>query len=129
MNTYLVIASGLTLLAGLVHSTLGEALILKGLTADRLPELLGSADFTRQVLRLFWHAVTIAWGGIAAVLLFLAQAPKLDPALFNVGAAFAAAFLATGLYALVQTRGRHFAWVFQLVIAAFTWLGVQGAAG
>ncbi len=75
MNTYLVVAAGLSALGGVLHSILGERLILSKLAAAKLPETLGSSVFTLRVLRLFWHLVSVAWWGLAALLALLASMP------------------------------------------------------
>ena len=75
MNIFLVIAAGLSLLAGILHSILGERLILKRMSSDDLPTTVGSGDFVFRVLRIFWHLVSVAWWGFAVLLWVLASHP------------------------------------------------------
>jgi len=104
--------------AGVAHSYLGERYILIRLfRRPDLPHLKGSDVFTKRVMRLAWHATSVAWWGFAAVLLAAAY-----PSARTVASAVALTFLATGLIVLVGSRGRHFAWPFFLAVALCAWL-------
>ncbi len=122
MNTYFALAAGLSALGGLLHSALGERLILSRLNAPDLPETLGSSGFTIQVLRLFWHLVTVAWWGLAALLLLHATMPPGDVN-HQVVQTIAATFLASAAVSFVVSRGKHFSWGVLLIIAALVWRG------
>jgi hypothetical protein len=116
MPTALRAAAILILLVGAAHSYLGERYILMRLfRRTDLPRLFGSADFTVRTLRFAWHVTTLAWAGLAGVLLALAHPPA-DPRL--IARIVGAAFLAQFLLALVGSRGRHLSW------AAFLAIGV-----
>ncbi len=123
MNAFLLTAAGLTIFGGVLHSLLGERLILGRLSADALPAVLDSTDFTKRVLRLMWHAISIAWWGIAAVLIVLASLADLDLTATRIATIIALTFLASSVYSLIQTRGKHFSWGLFLAIAVTTWLG------
>jgi hypothetical protein len=125
VNPFLSIAAGLILLAGVLHSVLGERLIVRRLSAQGLPDVMGSAEFTKRVLRLFWHAIGIAWWGLAAVLLVLASLPSLDGTAERIATIIALTFLASSVYAFLQSRGRHFSWAVFLAIAVITWIGIR----
>jgi len=125
VNPFLLIAAGLVLLAGVLHSVLGERLIVRRLSTQGLPDLMGSAEFTKRVLRLFWQAIGIAWWGLAAVLLVLASLPSLDETAERIATIIALTFLASSVYAFLQSRGRHFSWAVFLAIALITWLGIR----
>ncbi len=73
MNAYLLVAAGISAIGGLLHSILGEHLILSKLEPAALPETIGSTAFTHRVLRLFWHLVSVAWWGLATLLVLLAS--------------------------------------------------------
>lgn len=118
MNNLLIIAACLTVAIAAAHSWLGERYILSRLLrrAD-LPRLFGDDTFTRQTLRFAWHLTTVAWLGLAAVLVLVSgQMPGVagGTGLANI---IAATFLVSAFLAVVFTRGRHLSWVVFLSIA------------
>jgi len=119
MNLLLIAAAVLAIAIGAAHSWLGERyLIMRLLRRDSLPKLFGTDVFTRQTIRFAWHLTTIAWCGLAALLLLLAGAlPGLRA---GTGALhiLAATFASSAGLSLVLTRGRHLSWVVFLAIAA-----------
>jgi hypothetical protein len=118
MNPSLVSAALLAVAVGAVHSILGERYIIRRiLRRSDLPELFGDDSFTRQTLRYGWHLVTVAWCGLAAVLLVLSGAFPTLRVSHGVIFAIALTFLANTILAVVITRGRHLSWV---VFAAIT---------
>lgn len=125
MNTFLLIAAALVVMAGVLHSILGERLILGRLSVSGLPSLLGSAQFTLRVLRLFWHLVSVAWWGIAAMMWVLASSPGQQGAR-SMAMAAAVTFLISAAVAFAISRGRHFSWVLLLLIAILAGLGAGG---
>ena len=125
MNAYLIVGAVLSFGIGLAHSYLGERYILIRLfKRGNLPQLFGSDDFTRCTLRFVWHATTIAWWGLGALLVVYA-ASQVDQAGRAALAVVALTFLITSAIALVHTRGRHLSWVVFLVIAVLCWFGRQ----
>jgi hypothetical protein len=122
VNTYLLVAAGISAVGGVLHSILGERLILSRLGTAGLPETLGSSAFTLRVLRLFWHLVSVAWWGFTALLVLLASMPasKVDERLIW---AIALTFLASAVVSFTVSRGKHFSWGVLLIIAVLTWLG------
>lgn len=115
MHSLLYFAAGLILVIGFVHSVLGEKYIIaRLLRRDDLPQLFGSADFTRRTLRCAWHLTTVAWLGLAAVLVSLAR-PSPDGAM--LAAIVGVTFLLHFLVALIGTRGRHLSWIIFLGVA------------
>ena len=117
MTALLFLASLLLVGAGLAHSYLGERYILIPLLRrpDALPRLFGGTDFTVRVLRLAWHATSVAWWGFAAVLVLPAQG---DASPRHLAAVVAATFLLTGAMVLIGSRGRHLAWIVFLAVGA-----------
>ncbi|MCP4204270.1 MAG: hypothetical protein GY769_20325 [bacterium] len=115
MSVGLSIAAALLAAIALAHSVLGERYILVRLfRRGPLPKLFGSDWFTRRTLRFAWHLTSVAWLGFAALLLFLAGgAPPGREVVLGV---VALTFLATGVIALVASRGKHFAWPVFLAI-------------
>jgi hypothetical protein len=58
------------------HSYLGERYILIRLfRRNDLPKILGNAEFTMHTLRFAWHLTSIAWLGLASLLILLAHPP------------------------------------------------------
>lgn len=123
MNLLLVVAAILVVLLAAAHSYLGERYILIRLfrRAD-LPQLFGSDVFTKRTLRFAWHLTTVAWLGLAALLVLSAQpGPTLD--LPSVGAVVATTAAVSAVVAFVGSRARHLAWIVFLAVAAAAWLG------
>lgn len=117
MSGLLFAAAALLLLIGVAHSWLGERYILIRLFRRDLPPLFGSDWFTRRTLRFAWHATTVAWWGIAAVLVVMAG--DADPRR-GVLYAVAATFFVSFAVALVGSRGRHLSWIVFLAVALLT---------
>ena len=122
MNAYLLAAAGLSVIGGALHSVLGERLILSKLVSGSLPEVAGSSDLTLRVLRLFWHLVSVAWWGFAALLILLASMPTAEENR-RLLLAITVTFLASAVVSFTVSRGRHFSWGVLLLIAIMTWLG------
>ena len=122
MTIALYFAAFLLVAIGVAHSYLGERYLLIRLfrRAD-LPKLLGSVQFTTQVLRFAWHITTIAWWGFAGILIHLARGP-ISGKVIALITGFT--FIATGIAALVGSRGRHLSWpIFLLIGALVLWVG------
>jgi hypothetical protein len=76
MQSSLVIAAVLAAVLAAAHSYLGERYILMRLfRRTDLPELFGGAEFTKQTLRFAWHITSIAWLGLASLIVVLASSP------------------------------------------------------
>jgi hypothetical protein len=104
------------LVAGLIHSWLGERRLIGPLLAPGARHgLLETSGFARATLRFAWHLTSIAWWGFAAVLLVAAQRPTDGR---DISIVVAATFIVTGLVTLYGSRGRHFSWLFFLAIGA-----------
>jgi hypothetical protein len=119
MNHGLAAAAFLAVLLGAAHSYLGERYILTRLfRRGDLPKLFGGSEFTRQTLRFAWHITTVAWVGLAGLLLALAAPGAVDARVMRL--IIATTFAVSGLAALVGSRGRHLSWILFFAIAAFT---------
>ncbi len=123
MNTYLLLAAGISAAGGILHSILGERLLLSKLATAGLPETFGSSVFALRVLRLFWHLVSVAWWGFTALLVLLASMPANDDNQRLIWA-IALTFLVSAVVSFIVSRGKHFSWGVLLMIAVMTWLGV-----
>jgi hypothetical protein len=119
----LLLAAVLVAAVGAAHSFLGERYLLQRLRRDNLPKLLGSTEFTLRTLRFAWHVTTIAWLGLAAVLLLIAQAPVSRA---DVGLAIGLCFLVQFAVSLVASRGRHLSWIAFLVIGGLAIAATRG---
>ncbi len=115
----LLLAAALIVAIAFAHSYLGERYILIRLFRQPLPRLFGSDDFTKRTLRFAWHITSIAWLGLA-YLLVQAHAGPLARAemLFAISVTFAV----TALIALVGGRGRHWSWPVFATIAVLCYL-------
>jgi len=122
MRFLLLIAAGLAILLAAAHSYLGERYLLMRLfRRDNLPKLLGTVEFTKLTLRFAWHITSIAWLGLASlmvVLAFSAGASQLTQARLIAGV-----FGLSGVVALIGSRGRHLSWVVFFAIAGLVWFG------
>jgi hypothetical protein len=124
MNTCLITGAILAVMISIVHSYLGERYILTRLfRRAALPHLFGSDRFTRQTLRFAWHLSSIAWVGLAGIMISFTFVDPLQSrrvALQIISITFFIHSLLTGL----ATRGRHLAWIVYLAIAFVSWLGI-----
>jgi len=124
MRVSLLIAAGLATLLAAAHSYLGERYILIRLfRRDGLPKLLGGVEFTKQTLRFAWHITSIAWLGLASLIVVLALSPGATQR--TQAQLIAAVFALSGMAALLGSRGRHLSWVVFLAIAALVWFGYR----
>jgi hypothetical protein len=115
----LISAAVLTIAIGIAHSWLGERFIIRRLLSrSDLPTLFGDDSFTRQTLRFAWHLTTVAWFGLAAVLVMLSGVMVAIRVSDGVVFAVAQTFIVSSILALIMTRGRHLAWIVFAVIAA-----------
>ncbi|MFT5503150.1 MAG: hypothetical protein ACI845_000323 [Gammaproteobacteria bacterium] len=114
MDILLYIAAFLAVGMGLVHSLLGEKYIITPLLRqDNLPVLFGSTDFTIRTIRFAWHITTLAWWGLASILILMAH-PPLETE--TVGMVVGITFLAHFLTALIGSKGKHMSWLAFLII-------------
>ena len=118
---WLLLAAALCVGIGVAHSWLGERYILIRLfRREDLPKLFGSDWFTKRTLRFAWHLTSVAWWGLGGVLLAVADGSAGDPAAMRqrVIAVVAVTFLVHAIVTAAASRGRHYAWVVFLAIAA-----------
>lgn len=115
MNPYLTTAASLMIIIGLIHSILGEHLIVKPILALKLPNIKGGNFITRRTIRFAWHLTTLAVFGLAGVVLIYAETGvDMNGAL--VLKVIAAVFIVASVISLVAVRGKHFSWwVFLLI--------------
>jgi hypothetical protein len=122
MRVSLLMAGGLTTFVAVAHSYLGERYILRRLfRRTGLPKLFGGEEFTKRTLRFAWHLTSIAWLGLAFLMIVLASSP--GSGLLTHARAVAAVFAMSALAALVGSHGRHLSWLAFLAVALLVWLG------
>ena len=126
MNPLLITAAVLAVGIGIVHSWLGERYIIRRLLRRTdLPKLFGDDSFTRQTLRFAWHLTTVAWFGLAAILILLSGAlvglRVSDGVVFSI----ALVFLVSAIVALVFSKGRHLSWIVFAAITTLCLLGIK----
>lgn len=110
----LYIAALLIVLVSVAHSYLGERYILiRLLRRAELPHLFGGTEFTKRTLRFAWHVTSIAWLGLAAVLVIIAGGPGRERLVLL---AVAASFLLHFAVALIGSKGKHLFWPVFLAI-------------
>lgn len=124
MQACLITGSILSILIATAHSYLGERFIItRLLRRTELPHLFGSDQFTRQTLRFAWHLTSLAWVGLAAVLLAFSVE---DPQRTRLVAlqAISVTFATHAVLTLFATRARHLGWIVFLAIALVVWMGI-----
>jgi len=115
----LIAAACLTFLIGIIHSVLGERFILRCLfRRNNLPIIMGDVFYTKQTLRMAWHITTIAWWGLALILLRLAGVESSTKS--DILIIISAVFAVSGLAALIFSKGRHLSWIIFFSIAGLT---------
>jgi CDP-diglyceride synthetase len=123
MDILLITGAILAVLIGTAHSYLGEQYILARLfRRSDLPQLFGSDTFTKQTLRFAWHLTTIAWIGLASVVLIGVVVPSSEQ-LSAILKAISITFFISSVVTLATSRGRHFAWIVFLSISVLVWIG------
>lgn len=123
MDIALYIAALLTFTIGIIHSVLGERYILTRLfRRDDLPKHFGSTEFTSRTLRFAWHITTVAWWGLAAILILLAQ-PSISKS--SIGLVIGITFLIHFAIALFGSKGKHLSWIVFLIIAVLSIYATQ----
>ncbi len=114
MAPALYFAAILVVAISFAHSYLGERYILIRLFRRKnLPKLFGGTELTQGTLRFAWHITSVAWIGLAAILVLLANPPVTPGA---VGTVIGCTFLVHFAVALFGSRGRHLSWPVFLAI-------------
>ena len=126
MNLYLFFSGLLTVILALIHSIVGEILIINPLQkVEGLPAMFGSVGLTKQTLRLAWHITTLLAFGLAAVLFYYSQFSAFDSSQIFVLKSISITYFASFFVALVGSRGKHIAWFVFLLAAILTWMGMN----
>lgn len=124
MNTYLLISGALLALTAVVHSAVGEKLLLIPLQkVDGLPTVGGSTRVAKETLRFAWHVTSVLGIGIAVILVYYASVPKLAPDQIYVLRVLSLTCQASFVVAIVGSRARHPSWIVFLLVSILIWLG------
>lgn len=118
MNHSLLIAAVLIAAIAVVHTLLGERLVIGPLLAGEVPRLGGSSRFMRRTVRYAWHLTSLIAVGFAALLFYYAKEPRQHVMAIKI---VSATFILSSLLAVIMTRGKHFSWVVFLAIGLLTW--------
>jgi hypothetical protein len=121
MNVAFLIVAVVLFMLGIAHSAFGEKLLLIPMAKEKSVDLFKQKPYMVSVMRFAWHITSIAWWGMALIVLDFAQIG--DPSIFSVYA-LAGTFALTGIIILAFSKGLHPAWFFFLAIAACLWVGV-----
>lgn len=130
MSIPLVVAALLTFGIGLAHSILGERYIISRLfRRTEIPKLFGSDWFTKRTIRFAWHLTTVAWFGLAVIMLILADRIGSGPdgasdLARDVGVVIAVVFAASSVIAAGASRLKHFAWPLFGAVAVLIWVAI-----
>ncbi|MEO6065693.1 MAG: hypothetical protein ABIP49_07960 [Lysobacterales bacterium] len=116
----------LTVLLSVIHSAVGEKLILIPLQhSEGLPAVRGSVRSTRETLRFAWHVTSVFGLGIAAILFRYARMDELDSGDIFILKTLSLTFLASFIVAIVGSRARHPSWIVFALLSLLTWLGTK----
>lgn len=126
MNEYFLVAAILLILTGIIHSVLGEKLLIIPTLKLDLPPLFGSTFLTKRTLRFAWHLTTLFWLAIALILILFAKQP-FNPTSILVVQIFSATFFLSGIVSLIGGHGKHFSWFVFLGISLLLWLGLKSS--
>ncbi len=114
MTTILLTTAVLATLTVLVHSILGEWLILTRLEQSNLPAIRGSRAVTHRTLRFAWHITSVFGLCLAALLAYYAiETSAADPLVLRL---LSVTFLVSFVVALLGSRGQHPSWIVFLVL-------------
>jgi hypothetical protein len=120
MNTTVLLLSAAVVLGfiGLAHSYLGERFVFGRLFALRdLPLLHHDRQYTERVIRFAWHLTSVAWWGLAAIILALSGALATTHV---IGIIVGSTLLVSGVIIVATAGTRHPAWWLFLVAGALT---------
>lgn len=115
--TFLAVAIVLFIL-GIAHSIFGEKLLLMPMAKEKSVDLFKQKPYMKSVMRFAWHITSIAWWGMAFIVLDFAK--EGNPSFFSIYA-LTGTFALTGIIILAFSKGLHPAWFFFLAIAAGLW--------
>lgn len=114
MNLYLVLASFLTVLVGVIHSVLGEKLIFSQLRSGQIVPTNITFPLKERHIRIIWatwHIVSLFGFGIAALLYWLSLPSTVIPIGHTLKMAIAIPMFLSSLLVFWSTKAKHPGWV------------------
>lgn len=111
----LYLAAALTIFIGLVHSYLGDRWLIRPiLKLETLPIILGSRRATEHTLRFAWHITSLAWWGMAGLMVIMVTRPDM-----TYQAALWMFIIVFGLSGIIPLAlgGKHKSWIVFLAIS------------
>lgn len=133
MNRWLLMGSALVGLLAIANSLLGEKFVLKRFYR-RSPQgaphgqnrRAQDDSFTRNTLRIAWHALSLSLVGYSGLLFHAARhSSAFGASWLTVMRIIGVTFTAIAFGTFVLSRGRHPVWVVLAAVAASIWLNVQ----
>lgn len=126
MNAYVIAASCLLFIVGLVHSTLGEIRIFRKMRHQgRLVPTEGGANVSERQVRILWatwHISTVFAWSLCIILWRLSfSSSDLATRKFIINTTALAMFVSS-LFVLVGTKGKHPGWLGLLGVAILLWI-------
>jgi hypothetical protein len=118
MHSLFIIVAVVLFLLGIAHSVFGEKLLLLPMAREKSVNLFKEKPYMISVMRFAWHITSIAWWGMALIIMYFAMIENCPPFCVH---ALAGTFAATGIIIIVFSRGLHPAWFFFLAIAGCLW--------
>lgn len=130
MNGYLLSASILAFIVGLVHTVLGEVLIFRKLRQGRIIPTNGGSLLSESNVRILWaswHALTAFGWAIAFLLYWLSQMTLADAEgkYTVIEHTLAASMLVCAGLVLIGTKGRHPGWLGLSIVSVLVWMGIS----
>ena len=124
MNIYLLLAGGLSILLGLVHSVLGELLVFQKLRQGGIVPTKANVILSERNIRIVWaswHVVTVCALGFGIILCRqgFPESRELE-SVFIKNTIMLSMFSSSALV-LLGTKGRHPGWLVLLIIAILIW--------
>jgi|APSaa5957512535_1039671.scaffolds.fasta_scaffold71483_3 hypothetical protein len=121
---YLLISAVIIIVTAIIHSVVGEKLIISPTLKLDLPQIFKSDFLTKRTLRFAWHITSIVWIALAGIILTIAQNPLDTTGIFIIKI-ISLTFLMSGLISLVGAHGKHFSWYVFLAVSVILWIGVM----
>jgi hypothetical protein len=123
MKELFLVTGALAGFGGLVHAYGGRLVLIPMSRQTQLPATrFGGPRATMGMLRFTWHFFTVVMLSLAVVFTALGTG-VIGGGNWAVVRVLAGYFAVFGVLVLVQSRGRHFAWLGGLAAAVTAWLG------
>ncbi|USB33452.1 hypothetical protein [Paenibacillus sp. YPG26] len=128
MNGYLLSASILAFVVGLVHTVLGEVLIFRKLRQGKTIPTNGGSLLSESNVRILWaswHALTAFGWAMAYILFWLSRQSVSDGQYTVLEHTIAASMLVCAVLVLIGTKGKHPGWLGLSIVSVLVWIGIS----